>query len=52
MLKVDGIYKKFKELYRKIDNNLSPSEQLELLDQVYEDINDLRQQAYRDKNEY
>lgn len=50
MLKADGLYKKFEELYAKIQKNLSPSEQIELLDQIYEDINDLRLQAYRDKN--
>ncbi len=52
MLKVDGIYKKFEELYKKIEHNLSPSEQLMLLDQLDKDIKDMRLQAYRDKNEY
>lgn len=52
MLKVDGIYKKFEELYKKIERNLSPSEQLMLLDQLDEDIKNMRIQAYRDKNEY
>lgn len=50
MLKVDGLYKKFRELCEKIDKNLSPSEQIEILHMIREDAWDMLQQATRDKN--
>lgn len=50
MLKVDGLYRKFQELCEKIDKNLSPSEQIELLEEIREDAWDMLRQAYRDKN--